>query len=139
MKYFLGIAKDSNLKLKAHTDNTKTKLSIFTGIIYKIRDNWNEENIILFYSSLIYPSLILFNHLGLSMPNLYSKSIYCTRILLFIMFKCHTYEHINPYFSHRKILKVHDMMHLQTCLYVYNSQITNSIDRKFETCPHGLY
>lgn len=135
---FLGIIIDNNLKWKAHIENIKTKLSKFTGIIYRIRAYLNQENIKLVYSSLVYPSLLYCSAVWGGAYQTYTQSLFITqKKLLRIMFNCNPYEHTNPYFQQHKILKVHDIIHLQTCLFVYTNLImTNSTGTEFEIMTH---
>ena len=54
---FLGVTLDSKLTFGCHTDEVSNKISIYIGILYKIRNQLNTAAKMSFYYGLIYPSL----------------------------------------------------------------------------------
>ena len=119
---FLGVWFDSSLKWNTHIDNIKNLVSKFIGVIYRIRNTLDNENIKLIYNSLVYPHLTYCSAIWGGAYHTSINSLFITqKKLIRVMFHGQRYDHTNPYFSEHKILTVPHSIHLQTILFVYNS------------------
>ncbi len=129
----LGIVIDNTLKWKAHIDDVITKVSKLIGIIYRVRNNFSQDNIKLIYTSLVYPYFIYGAAVWGGAYPTYTQNLFITQKKLFrIMFHCHRYDHTNPYFVQHKLLKLPDIIQLQTGLFVYNSLKNNPNGTEFQ-------
>lgn len=137
---FLGVTIDNTLTWKTHINDTKIKISKLTGMFYRIREYLNQDNIKLIYSSLAYPHFLYCAAIWGGAYQTHIQSLFVTqKKLIRVMFNCHRYYHTNPIFSHHKILKVPDIIQLQTLLFVFNALVcNNSTDRDFQIIAHNI-
>lgn len=119
---FLGVTLDNNLKWKFHIDNINTKISKLIGVLYKIRNSLTQDSIKTIYYSLAYPHFIYCSAVWGGAYNTYTQTLFTTqKKLLRVMFHGHRFAHTNPYFAQHKLLKLPDIIKLQTGLFIYNS------------------
>ncbi len=135
---FLGVLIDSTLKWKPHIDDIKTKVSKFIGVIYKLRNCLNQESIKIIYFSLVYPNLFYCSAIWGGAYHTYIQSLFTTqKKLLRVMFHCNRYDHTNPYFAQHKLLKLPDIITLQTCLFVYSTIKNNYSGTEYHIISHN--
>ena len=138
---FLGVLLDSRLQWKAHINDLKVKMSKITGVIYKVRDSLNISSLKQIYYSLVYPHLIYCAAIwtGANKTNLNVLELAQKRILRIINYKSYN-DHTSPLFKEHNMLKFIDIMHLQTCVFVYkdlNGMSPSSVSC-FSRLSHGV-
>ena len=133
---FLGVIIDSQLKWKPQIDEIRDKLSKMTGIIYRIRNNLNKDNLKQIYSALVYPHLLYCSAIWGGAYKTYLDSIFVAqKKLLRTMYHKNRYDHTNSLFKENHLLKIHDILNLQTGLFVYKSINTYTINTGFQQLP----
>ncbi len=110
-----------------------------TGVIYRIRTRLNSTNIKLIYSSLIYPNLLYCSAIWGGAYQTYMQNLFLKqKKMIRVMFNCSRYDHTNPYFRDHNLLKLPDIITLQTCLFTYNSLNIFAINTGFELITHNI-
>lgn len=136
---FLGVLIDNNLMWKYHIDEIKVKISKLIGIIYRIRSSFNLLNLKQIYLSLIYPYFIYCSSIWGGAYSTYTQSLFITqKKLIRAMFNCNRYEHTHQYFRDNNIMKIRDIITLQSNLFVFNALHFHPIDTGFEPISHNI-
>ena len=119
---FLCITLDNSLKWKPHIDHRKIKLSKLTGIICRVRDSLNREKLRQMYLSLTYPHPLYGSALWGGAFKTYIDSLFIQqKKLVRIMSHSQRYDHTHPFLTSLKLLKLPDILYLQTCVFVYGA------------------
>lgn len=119
---FLGITLDNTLKWKAHIDDVKSKLAKVTGVTYRIRDHVNSDSLKQIYLSLAYPHLLYCCALWGGAYKTYVDRLFVEqKKLIRIMTRHQRFDHTQPLFSSLRLLKLPDIIHLQSCLFVHGA------------------
>lgn len=108
----------------------RTKVCQVSGILYRIRDYIPIDCLRQIYLSIVYPHLLYCCAIwgGSNKTQLDSLFISQKKIIRIMSFR-HSYEHTNPLFTNLKLLKLNEIIHLQTMLFVYKS---------LNSCPLNL-
>ncbi len=121
-QFFLGITLDKVLKWKPHIDILKSNLSKVTGIIYRLREIVNNFSLKHTYFSLAYPHLLYCCALWGGSYKTYIDNLFVEQNkLIRVMSRRQGYDHGDPLFITFNLLKLPDIMHLQTCLFVHRA------------------
>ena len=130
---YLGIMVDCHLNWKSHVSYISQKIKRNIGIISKARHYINLDILKNLYYSLIYPYLIY----GIvAWGNTYQSSINplfvlqkkCLRLMTFESYNAHS----NPIFIRLKLLKLVDLVYLQTALFMYDFS-SNKLPNSFKS------
>ena len=132
---YLGVLIDSNLNWKEHILNMSKKITKSIGIICKLRHFVNTQTLVQLYYAIIYPFL--------TYGCMVWGSTYCSnikpleilqkrtiRIISFAKFD----EHSTPLFAKLKIIKLHDIILLNTACFMYqysNCNLPSAFDSFF--------
>lgn len=112
---------DENLNWKSHVSFIEGKIKRAIGMLSKLRHFVTKSILVSLYYSLIYPYFIYgivvwgntYHHTINPLFILQKKAV---RIMTFADFK----EHTNPIFIDLKILKFHDLVWLQTAIFMHD-------------------
>ena len=136
---FLGINIDDRLTWKPHLNQLCNKISQMTGIFYKIRNNLTVDCLKLLYMSIVYPHLLYCSAIwGGAFSTLIDGIFVAQEKIVRVMFSCKRYDHTNPLFSQYSLLKVPDIIALQTCIFVFQSIHVYPNDTNFESLSHNV-
>lgn len=136
---FLGVILDNKLRWKAHIDTVKSKVALLTGIIYRLRSLLTVNCLKQIYYTLIYPHLLYCSALWGGAYKTYVDSLFVTqKKLLRIMFYKGRFEHTHNIFVESMLLKLHDVIHLQTNLFVHKFVHSLNLDHGFTKINHNL-
>ncbi len=109
------------------------KISQITGVIYRIRENMGIDSLKLIYFSLIYPYLLYGAAIWGGACKTYINSLFVSqKKVLRIMNHKGRYDHTNSLFHQHNMLKLSDVIELQTGLFVYNALNIFSVDCSFQ-------
>lgn len=134
---FLGITIDSKLSFKPQIEEIKSKLSRMIGVFHKIRDQLDVECLLKIYSTLVYPHLLYCSAIwGGGYSTHLDSLVVLQKKLLRTMFNFHYYQHTGPLFKDHKILKVKDIIDIQTCILVYYSTHSCPLNLGFVPIVH---
>lgn len=134
---FLGIIIDSKLQWKSHIQDVTSKLSKITGIMYQIRKSCSIECLKIIYNSLAYPHLLYCSSIwGGTYKTCIDQLFICQKKLIRIMHGCNRLEHTAPIFRELQLLKIHDVISYQTCLFVYKCLNIYNQNYGFEYAAH---
>ena len=134
---FLGVTIDKKLTYRSHIDNISSKISKSVGVLYKLSSLKLPKSILLqVYYSLIY-SYLNYNaccYLGTYNTHI-NRLIILQKRAIRIISGVSFYEHTDPLFNSRKILKITDIYNLNVGLYMYDRWNTGAYDRhhQYET------
>ncbi len=104
-----------------------------------MRNSFSQDNIKLIYTSLVYPYFIYGAAVWSGAYPTYIQNVFIVqKKFIRIMFHCHRYDHTNPYFIQHRLLKLPDIIHLQTGLFVYNSLKNNPSGTEFQHITHNI-
>jgi len=119
---FLGVILDSRLMWKSHINEIKVKLSKVSGMLYKVRDYMNLDNLKQLYLSLAYPHILYCSAVwsGASKTSLHSLELAQKRLIRIMSYKAYN-DHTSQIFKELSLLKLKDIFFLQTSLFVYKS------------------
>ena len=117
---YLGIIMDCNLNWKQHIHELSKKVSRSIGILSKLRHYVPQSILIQIYYSIVFPFLI---YGVLIWGNTYKSNIYplvilqkkAIRIITFSHFQSHT----SPLFKKFNLLKLPDIVHLYTAVFMH--------------------
>ena len=117
---YLGVLIDDVLSWNEHIKHLCTKLSRTNGIICKIRNFLPNKTLIsiyyaLFYSHIIYGSLVWQFTTKLNISKLSLLQRKCIRLICFSGYQ----EHTSPLFKNLKILKVKDVFTIKTLKFTF--------------------
>ena len=118
---FLGVYIDSKLTWNNHVDYIHNKISRNLGILYKVSKVLNEESLHTLYSSLVLPYLqycceIWGNGSAMNCDKLFRLQKKAMRIISHSTYR----EHTSPIFYATRCLKLKDLIHLKTAVFMYN-------------------
>lgn len=130
---FLGVIIDDKLLWKPHVYDVCTKLSKLNGVLYKIRYCLTSFSLKQIYLSLVHQYLLYCSGIWGGTYKTHIDKLFITqkKILRTIFFR-HRYDHTNPLFQEHKILKIHDILLLQTNIFVYKSLYVFSVTNTFQ-------
>ncbi|XP_069970021.1 uncharacterized protein [Penaeus vannamei] len=138
---FLGITIDSRLLWKTHINDVKVKISKVAGILYKVRDLMNIRILKQLYLSLAYPHIVYCSAVwsGANKTSLKSLEREQKRIIRIITYRSYN-DHTGPIFKELELLKLPDIMLIQTGLFVFKSVkgLTPSIN-SFQRITHSIH
>ena len=133
---FLGLVIDNKLKWNKHIESVKSKVSVLTGIIYRLRDYVSINCLRQIYLSLIYPHLLYCSATWGGAYTTLIDSLYTTqKKLLRVMCFKKPYDHTACLFKNLNLLKLPDIITLQTNLFVHKSFHSFPIDTGFNCMP----
>ena len=116
----------------------KSKMSILTGIVHRIRGCLNIDSIRQIYLSLIYPHLIYCCSLWGGACNTFLNKIFVAqKKLLRVMSYKHRYDHTHTIFKNLRLLKFPDILQLQTYLFVHKSIYSFPVKCGFTATPRS--
>ena len=135
---FLGVTIDNKLKWKHHIDFIISKISVLTGILFRVREYINEKCLRQIYLSLIYPHIQYCSAIWGGAYNIYIDNLLVSqKKLLRIMFFKSRYAHTKELFSTRKLLTVPDIIRVQTSLFIHKSMHSLTTDQGFTLLSHN--
>lgn len=130
---FLGVIIDDKLTWKQHLYYLNNKLSQITGVFYKLRYCMTNECIKLLYMSTAYPHILYCSAIwGGAYKTLLDNLFITQKKLIRIMFFVGKFEHTSPLFLNNNLLKLPDIVFLQTCLFVFKSIHVFPVNTSFE-------
>ena len=138
MTKFLGVSIDHQLRWKQQIEDIKGKLSKLTGIMYRVRKHLNKNALRQIYLSLAYPYLLYCTAIWGGAYKTFIESLFVAqKKLLRIMYHRRPYDHTNVIFQEEKLLKLKDIIALQTGLFVYRSMNVYAVDVGFQELPQS--
>ena len=128
---FLGLTIDSQMTWKKHTENISNKCLRVIGTLNRIKHILPTQTRVLLYNSLILPHInYCIMAWGYQSDRIFKLQKRAIRIVANSKYNAHT----EPLFKLFRILKLSDVLILQTMKYTINSEIRN-----FQfTCKIGL-
>ena len=119
---FLGVILDEKLTWKPQLTQLCVRVSQITGVMYRIRDSLTNDSLRLIYNSTVYPLLLYCSAVWGGSLKTHIDALFLAqkKIIRAISYKSR-YEHTNPLFGQLHLLKLHDIILLQTCLFVFKS------------------
>ncbi len=128
-----GITLDNTLKWKSHIDDVKSKLSKVTGVIRRIRDHVNTDSLKQISLSLAYPHLLYCCALWGGAYKTYVDPLFVEQKKpIRIMTRNQRFDHTQPLFSGLNLLKLPDIIHLQSCLFVHGALHSHPINSNID-------
>ena len=117
---FLGVTLDNRLSFSNHTSNISNKVSIYVGVLYKLRHQFNLKAKLNFYYGMIYPILnyciiVWGGTYSTHLANLSKLQKRAVRLILGAPFDSHS----TPIFYTLKILKLSEIYKFNLCVYMY--------------------
>ena len=129
---FLGLILDFKLNWKKHIQHVRSKLSSACGIIYQLRNNISMSISKTIYYSIAYPYLNYCCVVWSSAHNTHFQSLFSTqKRLIRIITKSGRRSESSKLFKQLKLLKLNDILEVNTLLFVYKS-INNLIRSPIE-------
>ncbi len=117
---FLGILTDNRLKFKEHIEAVKSKLSLLSGTIYRLKNHLTLNCLVQVYFALIYPHLMYCSAIWGGANSTLIHSLFVTQKKLFRVMFCKTrYAHTHCIFRDNRLLKVSGIIHVQSTLFVH--------------------
>ena len=135
---YLGIYLDDKLTFKDHINYVNTKISRYTGILYKIRDNLPLKARLDYYYAYIYPYLS-YNTLiwGGTYPShlnaLFIQQKRTIRTIANIGYRDHT----DPHFKTLRLLKIQDIYHFQLGCHMFHARARGEYATQTNVCTRG--
>ena len=119
---FLGLFIDFNLKWKYHLHHIRSKLSSACGILYRIRNMITRDVAKTIYFGIAYPYLTYCNIVWSSCyPSHLQSLITIQKKLIRLITKRNRWSHSSPLFRDLKVLKLQDVIKLNSALFVFKS------------------
>ena len=119
---FLGVIIDERLSWKPHILSVCTTISQMTGVLYRIRNCLPSESIRMVYLSIVYPHLLYCSAIwGGAFITLIDYLFTAEKKIIRIVYFKPKFEHTNPLFHDHKLIKLPDIILLQTCIFVFKS------------------
>lgn len=107
---FLGIHIDEKLNFKHHTDLLTKKLSMYSGLFYKLRYHLPSSALLILYRSLFEPHLHYCNIIWCNTYPSYLHKLQCLqKKVIRTIFWSHSRSHTAPLFKAARILKLEDL------------------------------
>ena len=129
---FLGLILDFKLNWKKHIRHVTSKLSSACGIIYQIRNKISISIAKTIYFGIVYPYLNYCSIVWSSAHISHLNSLFSTQKRLFrLIMKAGRRSESTILFSRLKLLKLHDILALNTLVFVYKS-VNNLIESPIE-------
>ena len=136
---FLGVYIDNKLKWSQHIDIIKSKLSILTGIIYRIRSHLNSSCLRLIYFTLVYPHLTYCSAIWGGAYSTYIDNLFLAqKKLLRVMYCKGRYDHTSSIFKDNRFLKLNDIINLHTNCFVHKALHCPTLDLGFDIIQHNV-
>ena len=130
---FLGITIDNTLKWRSHINEIRTKLSKIIGVTYKIRDYLNTDNLKQIYFSLAYPHLLYCCAVWGGACKTFIESLFVSqKKMMRAMYFQQRFDHTNHLFRDNNLLKLIDIIELQTILFVHSAINLFPLDCNFQ-------
>lgn len=119
---FLGVTIDDKLNWKPHLHHLCNKISQITGTLYRIRNCVTLDCLKLIYYCTAYQHLLYCSSIwGGAYSTLLDGLFLAQKKLMRVIFRKSRFDHTDPIFLGNNILKVPDIISLQTCLFVFKS------------------
>ena len=136
---FLGVTIDEKLTWKTHLLSLCTRLSQITGVLYRIRNCLPPDSIRTVYLSTVYPHLLYCSAIwGGAFKTLLDSLFIAQKKIIRVMYFKSKYDHTNTLFSEHNIIKLPDIIFLQTCLFVFKSLYIFPVNATFEFPSHNI-
>ena len=133
---FLGIIINNKLKWSSHINLLQSKISILTGIMYRIRNYVNMDCLRQIYQTLIHPHLLYCTAIWGGAYKTYLDSLFITqKKLMRIMSFKNRYDHTNDIYRDLRVLKLPDILYLQTMIFVHKSIHSIPVEPGFTLMP----
>ena len=127
---FLGVTIDNNLHWKSQIQDIKVKISKIVGVIHKVKKQMDRESLKQIYMSLMYPHLLYCSSVWGGAYQTCLQDLFVTqKKAVRAITNSQKYEHTNPLFHQYNLLKLQDIISMQTLLFVYNA---------ITTCPLSI-
>ena len=119
---FLGVILDFKVNWKAHINRIQSKLSSACGVMYRLRNKLPRRVARLLYFSIAFVHINYCNAIWSSCSPSILQSLFATqkKLIRFIMKKRRD-EPSSPLFKKLKILKLPEINHLNTAIFVFKS------------------
>ena len=119
---FLGVIIDNKLNWKSHITNLRTKISKTVAVMYKMKTILNKNSLYLLYCSLVLPHISYCVEVwGNNYKTLINPIFLLQKKAIRIICKSDYYAPTNPLFIELKILKLADLVELNTALVMYKA------------------
>jgi hypothetical protein len=123
---YLGIKIDSNLSFTSHLQDLALKLSRANGMLAKIRHFVNHETLLNIYYAIFHTHLIYACQVwGQSHHHTFLRLTHLQNKALKIIYFQNTNSNSNILYYLSKVLKLHDLIQLSNCLFVWNQHHNN--------------
>ena len=119
---YLGIIFDNRFRFKNHIDYVKSKISKFTGILYRLRKYFPLETCLNYYYAFVYPYLSYCIEIwGGACESHLSPLIIQQKRIIRIIGNARFSDHSSPIFYDLKLLKLQDIYNFKIAIYMYNN------------------
>ena len=133
---FLGVLIDYQLNWNKHIQNVRFKVSKVVGIMYKIRHKVDSNILLMIYNSLILPYLTYCIDIwGNTYKSRIRDLILLQKRAVRIIDNAGYRDHTTSIFRKYKLLKLEDIIHLQTCILMYKADkgtLPGNIQQNFQ-------
>lgn len=134
---FLGVLIDENLNWKYHIDQTCTKISKVTGILYRLRHNLTTDAMMSIYYTLCYPFLTYCVSIwGSTWPSFLQKITVAQNKIFRCIFFLKKFDSVNTLVNEANILRFSFIHKFFTLLLIYKSQTQNKIFKLVDNDIH---
>ena len=117
---FLGVIIDNKLSWKSHIANIKTKISKTIAILYKLKPLVNKNSLYILYCSLVLPYLTYCVEIwGHTYKTILKPLFLIQKKTIRILHKTDYLAPTNPLFINKQLLKLEDLVNLNTALIMY--------------------
>lgn len=136
---FLGVIIDEKVTWKIHIETLQTKVSLLTRIIYRIRNYLNEDCLRQIYFTLVNPYLLYCSAIWGGAYKTYIDILFTTqKKLIRTMHFRKRYDRTECLFQNSRLIKIPEIIHLQTSLFVHKGMHTSILSHSFTTIPHTV-
>lgn len=123
---YLGVYVDNNLNWKKHISCIESKISKAIGIMYRTKNKLDENALKLLYSTMILPYVSYCSEVW---GNTFNKNLKCLKTLqkraIRLIGKIGYRDQTSQTFSRLNVLKLDDIIKVNTCAFVYQAQNNN--------------
>ena len=134
---FLGVYLDENLNFKYHIDQTLTKFSKITGILYRVRNSLTQEAMISIYFTLCYPHLTYCVSVwGCTWPSFLNRLAVAQNKIFRCIFFLKKIDSTSNLLDELKILKFANIHKYFLLLLLYKCQGQNQLFKLVENPSH---
>ena len=120
---FLGVTLDENLNWKSHIENVRKKIFKNIAVLHKVKHFLHPQALRVLYCTLIMPYFMYCLEIW---GNAYSVTIkpliLLQKKIIRIIHKVHRREHTHQLFINSKLLKLQDLINLQTLTVMYKAR-----------------